>query len=102
LEGAVEEFAKMLKLQLDLRTEAHSLERFNKNFKGNKHVMFPKLIRRYPATEDVLVETFCKGIPVLEYAKNFRNEKETLRELCFIGIEAVCKMIFLDNFMHGE
>lgn len=40
-EGAVEEFAYMLKPQLDLRNEAANLEKFNRNFSKNKHVVFP-------------------------------------------------------------
>jgi aarF domain-containing kinase len=43
LEGVVEELACMLKIQLDLRTEASNLERFNANFKNNEYVVFPKV-----------------------------------------------------------
>ncbi len=42
-EGAVEEFAYMLKPQLDLRNEAANLVKFNQNFAKNKNVVFPKV-----------------------------------------------------------
>ena len=43
LEGVIDEMDRMLKIQLDLRTEAKHLVRFNENFKGNETVMFPKV-----------------------------------------------------------
>ena len=43
LPGLVEEMAEMLHIQLDLRTEAKNLERFNVNFKDSTDVIFPKV-----------------------------------------------------------
>lgn len=43
LSGCVEEFAKLLIPQLDLRIEARNLNRFNKNFADDKDVIFPKV-----------------------------------------------------------
>ena len=42
--GIVEELAGMLKIQLDLRTEAEHLERFNANFASSNKVIFPKVM----------------------------------------------------------
>ena len=102
LEGIVEEFADLLKLQLDLRTEAANLVRFNKHFQNQDDIVFPKLVPGFSPTKDVLVETFEEGTPVLEYARqNAHNQKE-LTLLCATAIRAVCKMIFLDNMVHGD
>ena len=46
MEGAVEEFSDLLKLQLDCRVEAANLERFNQNFADSEHVVFPKVRAR--------------------------------------------------------
>ncbi|GKY96165.1 hypothetical protein MPSEU_000576400 [Mayamaea pseudoterrestris] len=102
LEGVVEEFADLLKLQLDLRTEAANLERFNQNFANQDDIIFPKLVSGYAATKDVLVETFVEGVPVLEYARKNAHNQAQLTTLCTTAIRAVCKMIFLDNMMHGD
>ena len=101
LEGIVEEFADLLKMQLDLRQEARNLERFNENFEHDPMVVFPKLVPGYPATKHMLVETYCEGIPILQFAREHAHERETLKDMCFSAIRAVCQMIFLDNFMHG-
>lgn len=102
LEGVVEEFAGLLKLQIDLRREAENLIRFNENFKDDKTVVFPKLVPGFEPTENVLVETFCDGIPVIQFCRQNQEMRKMLTEMCREAIRAVCKMIFLDNFMHGD
>ena len=102
LEGFVEEFADLLKLQLDCRVEAANLEQFNRNFGNSEHVEFPRLIDGYAPSKNVLIESFCEGVPVIQFAKEHRDQQELLSKMCFAAIEAVCKMIFIDNFMHGD
>ena len=101
MEGVVEEFADLLKTQLDLKNEASHLVRFNENFEGDETVVFPKLVPGFDPTTNVLVETFCEGVPVLQFARENREDGEKLYNMCVAAIKAVCKMIFLDNFMHG-
>jgi len=101
-EGAIEEFAELLKLQLDFRTEAEHLELFNKNFRNDPNVLFPKLVGGFETHPEVLVETFCDGQPFHEFLSDHKDKKELLSEMCNIGIRAVCKMLFVDNFMHGD
>lgn len=59
LPGFVEEMANMLKIQLDLRTEAEHLERFNKNFKNNDAILFPK-VSRVPTYCDIFASSLPK------------------------------------------
>ena len=42
-EGGVEEFAGMLKDQLDMRREEQNLAKFNKNFEEDDDIVFPKV-----------------------------------------------------------
>jgi aarF domain-containing kinase len=103
LEGIVEELAQLLELQMDLRYEAKNLQTFRKNFQNNSKIMFPQLIKGYEPTRQVLIEEFCNGIPILQFCRqNFTDHPEVLSDLCHIAIEAVCQMIFLDNFVHGK
>lgn len=101
--GAVEEFGRMLLLQLDLRYEGRNLKRFNQEFdKDRDTIIFPKLVPEFPPSRDVLVETFIEGLPILEFAKQNADDKKLLHQLCIYGISAVCKMIFLLNHCHGD
>lgn len=117
INGVLDEFQKLLKLQMDLRYEARNLQRFQENFKNDPVVQFPQLVYHpssetsssstttlllYPPNENVLIETFCDGIPILQYCReNHISNRTQLTKLCYHGIRAVCQMIFLDNFVHG-
>jgi ABC1 atypical kinase-like domain len=61
LNGIVEEFALLLKMQMDLRNEAQHLEKFNQNFAKDQVIQFPQLIQHVQPTSNVLMETFCEG-----------------------------------------
>lgn len=56
----------------------------------------------YPPTKDVLIETFCDGQPIMEFIRKNTADKKLLTKMCEGAIEAVCRMIFLDNFVHGD
>lgn len=47
----------MIKYQVDLRYEAHALDKFVNNFAENPNIRFPRPVRPY-CKRDVLVETF--------------------------------------------
>lgn len=64
-------------------------------------VFIHQLIKGYNPTNDVLVMTFCEGVPVLEFIRENQDDPDLLRKMCNIGIRSVCKMIFEDNFLHG-
>lgn len=98
----VEEFARLLKKQLDLRVEGANLVKFAKNFEDVKEVEFPGLVPEFPVDKNVLVETLLDGIPVMEYARQNRDDRSHLNTLCRKAIQSVCKMIFVDNFLHGR
>lgn len=129
VEGAIDEFSSLLKLQLDLRTEAANLVRFNENFADIEEVTFPKvsrssivsllmlhtrflpvanlsvllqLVQGYRLSKDVLIMSYCDGIPILQFARENRDDPELLRRMCELGISSICKMIFEDNFLHGD
>jgi len=102
LPGFIEEMANMLKIQLDLRQEGEHLMQFNKNFEGNETIVFPKLVEGYEPKKRVLCETFCEGVPIMEFVRNNKADQTLLTKMCIEAIKAVCQMIFLDNFTHGD
>jgi aarF domain-containing kinase len=95
----VEEFAKVMQLQMDLRVEANNLDRFGGYFKDAKHkVLFAKPFKGL-VTEDALVEEFMVGDSVCQYMQK-DVDKELQKAISNIGTDAVLKMIFTDNFIH--
>lgn len=104
LSQCVNEFATVMKKQIDLSIEAQNLEAFGRNFEDVPSVRFPVPIRPF-VSEHVLVETFEEGEPMLKFtqAAASMNISQRIRErLADIGIETVFKMVFADNFVHGD
>ena len=100
LAAAADEFAATLGAQMDMRAEADNLERLRENFRNQSSVSFPAP-RRALVSEDVLVEDFVEGPSMREYLK--RDVDDARRKaLARVGVDAVCKMIFHDNLLHGD
>jgi aarF domain-containing kinase len=100
----VEEFGGLLEGQLDLREEAANLARFNENFKTNQYgVRFPRSIDGFTerTSKHVMIEEFIEGVPVMQWADT-HDDKILREQMSRRGIQAVCKMIFQDNFLHGD
>lgn len=86
--------------QLDLTLEADHLRRFNKDFASDDRVVFPRALHELTTTQ-VLTETFCEGIPIMEWTKEGSSVEER-KLLANIGLETTLKMIFLNDFVHGD
>ncbi|KAJ8613992.1 hypothetical protein CTAYLR_005638 [Chrysophaeum taylorii] len=98
LPEAVDEFGKSLEPQMDMLREAANLRQLKHNFESYPAVTFPTP-RLSLSTPDVLVEDFVRGVPMTR----FKTGDPRLRSrLSRIGVDAVCKMIFHDNLLHGD
>lgn len=115
---AMELFADHMTAQLDLRVEGDNLSRLRSNFgvlsdtdaasKGAiNQVVFPKPIFSY---ENVLIQTFERGIPVLDVLdeetgsamqSKYKPKIDKLK-LANMGVNAFLKMVLIDNFVHGD
>ncbi|XP_063225567.1 uncharacterized aarF domain-containing protein kinase 2-like isoform X3 [Bacillus rossius redtenbacheri] len=97
LSDCVDDFAQTMKAQVDFHVEAGNLERFTHNFESNDAVVFPRplwaLTRPY-----LLVETFEEGRPMQDYVSGRRRDPR----LAELGINTIFKMVFEDNFVHGD
>ncbi|XP_056271838.1 uncharacterized aarF domain-containing protein kinase 2 isoform X1 [Pseudoliparis swirei] len=96
----VEEFEKLMIKQIDLRFEARNIERFQENFRNVDHVKFPTPLRPF-VTRAILVETFEESVPV----SNFLSPEiplEVKQKIARMGMETMLKMVFVDNFVHGD
>ena len=102
-EGMIDEFASMLLRQLDLTIEARNLARFASNFPPENEfgVVFPAPVDGR-CTRDVLVESFVEGEPLLRWAARQPEGSPRPKEVTDRGTDAVIKMIFEDNFVHGD
>ncbi|KAM9376279.1 putative aarF domain-containing protein kinase 2 [Pholidichthys leucotaenia] len=96
----VEEFEKLMTKQIDLRFEARNIERFQENFRNVEYVKFPTPLRPF-VTKNILVETFEESEPISNYLCS-EMPKEVKQRIARMGVDTLLKMIFVDNFVHGD
>lgn len=100
------DFAATMNGQLDLRVEGKNLVKFAKKFAHEKWACFPQPIEGF-ITKNVLVETLMEGTPIKHFMKmtsdNADEAWEKLKlKLSDLGCRLILKMIFFDNFIHGD
>eukprot|EP00928_Gymnodinium_smaydae_P081441 TRINITY_DN64968_c0_g1_i1.p1 TRINITY_DN64968_c0_g1~~TRINITY_DN64968_c0_g1_i1.p1 ORF type:complete len:599 (+),score=132.25 TRINITY_DN64968_c0_g1_i1:78-1799(+) len=110
------EFDEVIKAQMDFTREAFNLQRFTKNFKGEKSIRFPKVSPQY-VTKEVLVETWAEGRVISNILEDFDNitkkcdemtstllqQKRAMQlKLSRILYDMSMKMMVRDNFVHGD
>ncbi|XP_070686213.1 uncharacterized aarF domain-containing protein kinase 2 [Pempheris klunzingeri] len=96
----VNEFEKLMTKQIDLRFEARNMERFRENFRDVDYVKFPTPLRPF-ITRTILVETFEESEPVSKYLSS-EIPQEMKRRIARMGADTMLKMVFVDNFVHGD
>jgi aarF domain-containing kinase len=97
--GAVDEFGKFIRSQTNMLTEADNINRFRGLFRDKPDIQFPRVFLEY-CTEDVLIESYEAGIPLGEIIRN--GSSKIKKRVCDLGIQAFLKMLFIDNFVHGD
>uniref|UniRef100_A0A3Q1CIA9 ABC1 atypical kinase-like domain-containing protein n=1 Tax=Amphiprion ocellaris TaxID=80972 RepID=A0A3Q1CIA9_AMPOC len=96
----VGEFEKLMTKQIDLRFEARNIEHFRENFRDVEYVKFPTPLRPF-VTRTILVETFEESEPISTYL-NSEIPKEVKQRIARMGVDTLLKMVFVDNFVHGD
>lgn len=102
LERAVQEFKELMVGQVDMRQEAANLVKFRHNFRDHPRVFFPEPFFEFcgPA---VLVEDWVDGVGIQEYMDQTKKEGDVFRkELAELGVDMLLKMVFTDNYWHGD
>ncbi|VDM46883.1 unnamed protein product [Toxocara canis] len=103
--SCIKQFETVLKRQVDLRNEAKALNRFSRNFDVNKTgIRFPLVLC---FSKDVIIETFEEGMYVNRLVTGdheiLAQQAATVkRRVALMGARALLKMIFVDNFVHGD
>ncbi|WOF17197.1 AarF/ABC1/UbiB kinase family protein [Methanoplanus sp. FWC-SCC4] len=98
LSGMVDDFAHMMKRELDYVAEGKNADIFRRNFINKPQIKFPKIFWDYSGSRLLTME-YIEGIRVdnIEGIKIFGYEPADFADL---GFEAYLKMIFEDGFFH--
>ncbi|RLJ70860.1 2-octaprenylphenol hydroxylase [Hydrogenivirga caldilitoris] len=100
IEGFFEEFAYILKNELDYEREGRNAETFRKNFLKDRNVYIPKVYWEY-TTAKVLVLEELEGAKFTELEK-IRNLGYDPKKLAYEGAQVYMNMFLRDGFFHGD
>jgi ubiquinone biosynthesis protein len=98
--GLAEEFARILRAELDYELEGRNAERFAANFANDPHVRIPR-VHWETTTTDVITLERMGGIKVtdIEALDEAGVDRPALAQL---ATRVMAKMVFDDGFFHGD
>jgi ubiquinone biosynthesis protein len=100
----VEEFARVIRKELDFRIEAAHIERFAINFQADMTIHVPHVYRELSSGK-VLTMEFIGGIKVSDITKaevQVQNSKINPKVVASRGADLVLKQIFEHGFFHAD
>jgi len=98
--GFVDEFSRIMRLEIDYTHEAQNADRFFLNFKESENVKIPKIYWKY-TTRHVLCQEFLEGIKITDIEK-IEAQGMDRKKICLDLSYAYLKMIFEDSFYHAD
>ncbi|HHE47410.1 MAG TPA: ubiquinone biosynthesis protein UbiB, partial [Candidatus Acetothermia bacterium] len=98
--GAVEEFARTIREELDFTREGRHMEIFKHNFAGDETIYVPKVFWEY-TTPRVLVMEYIQGIKIsdLEQLEAAGLDRKAIARN---GAQAILKQVFEHGFFHAD
>lgn len=96
----VDEFARVIRRELDFKVEGRNVQRFRENFRQHPDVYIPKVYWEL-TTERMLVLEYVDGAKVSDIGQIEAwglDRKEIARK----GARAFFKQVMLDGFFHGD
>ncbi len=98
--GIVTEFEKSIRREIDFSSEIANIERFGRNFQGDRTIYVPKAYRDY-STQKVLTLEFVDGIKASEITEDMENGCDP-KVVASWGADLVLKQIFEHGFFHAD
>ncbi len=98
--GIVDEFARVVRKELDYTREGRNITRFRDFFKDSPDVVVPYVYWSH-TTKSVLTMRYIKGIKISDFAA-LTEQGQTLEKLASIIAKSFLKQIFKDGFYHGD
>ncbi|NLG70109.1 MAG: AarF/ABC1/UbiB kinase family protein, partial [Firmicutes bacterium] len=95
-----DEFARIMRRELDYRVEARQIQRFRRNFRGDGRIRIPRVyVDRSSAR--VLTMERLRGARITDFDALERMGVDR-RRLARTGAEIFLKMVLVDRYFHGD
>lgn len=95
-----DEFARIMRRELDYRIEARQILRFRRNFRGDGRIHIPR-VHLDRSTARVLTMERLSGAKITDFAALERMGVDR-RRLARNGAEIFLKMVLVDQYFHGD
>lgn len=99
LPAIVDEFERVIELEMDFSQESRNIKKFRSNFEDDQQVYAPKVHQKLSTTR-VLTMEFIHGVKISEILESDMDIDR--RRIAEIGTECYFKMIFLNGFFHAD
>lgn len=98
--GIVEEFARVIRSELDYGTEGRNAEKFRKNFQDDETIYTPKIYWEF-SSKRILTMEFIQGIKI-NNLKELDKAGYNRKKIAENGAKAFMKQILIDGFFHAD
>ena len=98
--GIVDEFARTIRCELDFVREGRNMDRFKKNFEGNKTIYVPRVYWEL-TTPQILTMEYIDGIKLKDFEK-LEAAGLDKRTIAINGAKAILQQVFEYGFFHAD
>jgi len=100
IQAIVEDYAKILRLELDYDREAKNTERMRLNFAADDSVVIPRVYSEY-STRKVLTEEFIDGVKLSDF-DTIQARGWDRRKISRLGTQAFLNQIMMHGFFQAD
>ena len=101
LSHAVRDLGAALRVEVDLRREAQSLDDFGRRLRGNPSVRVPTVYREWCSERAIVMEELV-GEPLSAYRARARTDPDAARRVADLAFKEILKQVFEDGRFHGD
>ena len=100
IQSFFDEFAYIIRCELDYIREGRNAETFKENFREDKDVYIPEVLWEY-TTKKVLTMEYVEGIKI-DDVEILKKKGYQPKDVARKGVDIFMRMIFRDGFFHGD
>lgn len=101
LTNVVREFSVRVRDEMNFVEEAANIERFQRNFEGDRRVHAPRVFDEFTARR-VLVMEYVEGTKIDKLQPLFRSGRLSFKQVMEALTNVYLKMMMVDGFMHAD
>ncbi len=99
--NVVREFSVRVRAEMDFRTEAESMERFQRFFRGDRQVRVPAVLPEFTRRR-VLVMEYVQGTKIDRLHDRIRSGRLSFKQVMETLTGVYLRMMMVDGFMHAD